>query len=250
MFHEFGGLRSPELKSLLAQNPLAVLPVGQIEEHGPHLPVDTDCVIASACARAAAERLGERAPVLLMEPIKYGYSGQTMTRWPGTMQVGMDTVRDYVYDVCASLADMGVRKIVIVDGHGHHAALLELVARRLADEKQVAPAILSPAGLAAEALKRSARGGPEGTCHAGEFETSLMLFLRPDSVDMAAAADEPLLQERRPPSGVFWSTWERQPTKSGIYGKPTLATAENGRAFFKAMVANAAEFMEKYYRAT
>lgn len=247
MLYEFGKLHSPELGKLVDEDPLAILPVGQIEEHGPHLPLSTDCLIAARWAWAVGERLGQMMPVLLMDTVTYGYSGKAMTRWPGTVRVGMDVVEDYVYDVCASLADMGLQKIAVLNGHGHHNALLELVARRLADEEGVAPAILNPAGLAARALQGIARGGTGGSCHAGEMETSLMLYLHPELVELSAAPDgDELSEELRPPSGVFWSTWARQKTESGIYGKPGVASAKTGRALFEALVAGAAEFLEKY----
>ena len=111
MWHEFGRLRSPQLGEIMQTKPLLILPVGQTEEHGQHLPVNTDAVIASRLAQAIAEKLGEKLPVILMESIAYGYSGQVMTQWPGVVRVEMDTIRDYVYDICASLVDMGARKI-------------------------------------------------------------------------------------------------------------------------------------------
>jgi len=249
MLYEFCRLHSPGLKGVFKKNPLTILPVGQMEEHGAHLPVDTDCVIASETARAISERSARGIPILLMNPIFYGYSGKIMAHWPGTIQIRMDTVRDYVYDVCASIIDMGVEKIAIINGHGHHRAILEIVARKLADEKDVGPVVLEPGVLARDALKKLARGGTGGSCHAGELETSLMLYLRPDSVDMSAAVDEnPVFQKLAPPPGVFWSTWQRQKTKSGIYGKPSAALAQSGKVLFKTIVAKAADFLQKYYR--
>ena len=248
MHYEFGKLRSPDLEEVLKKKPLAILPVGQVEVHGAHLPINTDCVIASKVAAAAAERLGERLSVLLMDPISYGYSGRIMTRWPGTMQVGMDTIRDYVYDVCASLADMGVEKIAIFSSHGQHMALFELVARKLADEKNVAPVVLMPIALVGETFERIAKGGKGSSCHSGEIETSLMLYLAPDSVDMAKADDNPVKDVGLPPSGVFWSTWQRQTTQSSVYGTPSAASAESGKVLFEAMVTEAVNFLDRYYR--
>ena len=247
MLYQFSHLRSPELKNLVKKNPLAILPVGQIEEHGSHLPIATDCVIAAEAARAIAGRLGKKIPVLLMETISYGYSGKIMTSWAGTMQVKMDTIRDYCYDVCASIADMGVKKIAVINGHGHHTAILELVARRLADEKNVAPAIITPWLLIGDVIAKASKAGPEGSCHAGEFETSLMLYLAGELVEMSKAANEPVSQRLKPPSGIFWSTWERQKTSSGIYGKPSVASAESGKVFFEAIVTRASNFLEEHY---
>ena len=247
MLYEYLTLRSPELQKIFRKKPLVILPVGQVEEHGPHLPVGTDCVIAAESARAIGERLAGKIPVLLMEPIFYGYSGKIMTRWGPTMQVGMDTMGDYCFEVCASLADMGAEKIAVINGHGHHNAILEIAARRLADEKNVAPAIVYPHTLAGEAIQKMGKGGPGGSCHGGEFETSLMLYLAGGSVDVSKATDEVVSESLKPPPGIFWSTWARQRTASGIYGKPSVASAESGKVFFEAIVAKASDFLEKYY---
>lgn len=247
MWHRFGTLRSPELGKIMQSKPLVILPVGQTEEHGSHLPVNTDAVIASRLAQAIAEELGETLSVLLLDPIAYGYSGKVMTKWPGLFRVEMDTIRDYVYDVCASLVDMGATKIAVINGHGHHTALLKLMARKLADEKGVSPIILYPNGLASEGIEQAARGGPGASCHAGEFETSLMLFLEPDLVDMSQAVDNPLTDTDLLPPGTFWSTWDRQKTENGIYGKPSVASAESGKIFFEAAAKRAVQCLEEYY---
>ena len=227
--------------------PLFILPVGQTEEHGSHLPLETDCVIASRIARAAAERLGQDLPAILMETISFGYSGNVMTRWPGLIRVNMDTVRDYIYDICASLVDMGANKIAVINGHGHHCALLELMARKLMDEKQVAPVILYPFGLASEALEQVGKGGTGASCHAGEFETSLMLVLDPESVEMSQAVDNPLQDADEFPPRTFWSTWDRQKTEDGIYGKPSVASADTGKILFDAAVNKAVQCLLQYH---
>ena len=212
MFYEFARLRSPIIGEVMKEKPLVILPVGQIEEHGPHLPVNCDCLIGEKVAEAVARRLGQDLSVLLMPPVSYGYSGKIMKHWPGTMQVSMDTVQRYVYEICASLADMGVDKLAIINSHGHHTALCEMVARKLADEKGVAPAVLMPLYLASEKVKSILKGGPGASCHAGEMETAVMLYLDPEGVDMSAAKDHPVADVGLPAKGVFWSTWERQDT--------------------------------------
>jgi creatinine amidohydrolase/Fe(II)-dependent formamide hydrolase-like protein len=75
-----------------------------------------------------------------------------------------------------------------------------------------------------------------------------MLHLAPELVDMSKALDEPVSQECSPPSGIFWSTWARQETVSGIYGRPSVASAENGKVFFQTLVEKVSEFLAKYYR--
>ncbi len=246
MVYEFGNLRSPEVDRVLRENPLVILPVGQTEEHGPHLPINTDCLIATAVASACATKLGAKMPVILMDLISYGYSGKIMTRWPGTMQIRMDTIRDYVYEVCASLADMGARKLAIFNNHGHHLALFELVARMIADEKGFGPTVLVPMNMASEELKSISKGGPGSSCHAGELETALLLHLKPELVELGKVKDNPVAAVGLPAAGVFWSTWERQPTKNGVYGTPRAASPETGKKAFEAIVKSAVGFLEHF----
>ncbi|MFH0963058.1 MAG: creatininase family protein [Planctomycetota bacterium] len=247
MLYEFSSLRYPDLADLLKYNPLALLPVAQIEEHGPHLPLSADCLITVHVSRAAAEALPNEIPVLLLDLVPYGYSATTMTRWPGTIRISMETFHNYVFELCASLVDMGVRKLAVMSGHGHHNALVELVARRLADEKGIAPVVLFPHALAPDKIRAIAKSGPAGSCHAGEFETSLLLHLAPHLVDLSRAVDNPL--RNFPPKGVFWSTWERERTDSGLYGAPCAASAQTGKLFFDAVVSEAAAFLASFYRA-
>ena len=250
MVYEFGNLRSTEVDRILREKPLVIVPTGQVEEHGPHLPLNTDCVIAERAAAECATRLGADRSVILMDLIPYGYSGKTMTRWPGTMQVRMDTVRDYLYDVCTSLVDMGVKKLAIFNNHGHHVALFELVVRMIADSRSVAPVVLVPLHLALGSgkLENVLKGGPGSSCHAGEIETSLMLYLAPKHVDLSKAKDNPLQDAGWPSKGAFWSTWERQPTKNGVYGTPTVARAETGKQIFEVIVESACDFLDRYHR--
>ena len=173
-----------------------------------------------------------------------GYSGKELTRWPGTIRVRTRVVADVVYDVVHSLTDMGFAKIIIVNGHGHHPAILEMVAREIADDTGVYIAVMDAAKLAAQAVQAHRRSAPGGCIHGGEFETSLMLHLgRP--VDMDLATDEDTFTFESPcfpkdgfagSKKAFWSTWGIQASKTGIYGTPSVATEEFGRVVFEAMV--------------
>ena len=129
----FGELTSPEIAEFVEKNALVLLPIGQTEEHGDHLPVDADTVIAERITEAAAQRLEDEIPVLVMRTVWAGYSGVELTKWPGTMRVRTRVIGDYVFDIIHSLAEMGFRKIATVNGHGHHPAILEMIAREIAD---------------------------------------------------------------------------------------------------------------------
>jgi creatinine amidohydrolase len=249
-------LRSPEVGECVARGALALLPVGQIEEHGPHLPVSTDLVIAERAATAAAQAVHPDPPVVILPSVWSGYSASVMQKWPGTIRVRTRVFADMTHDIVLSCLQMGFRKLVILNAHGHHPALLEVVAREIGDETGVGIAVVDVAKMAVDVMRRVRKSAPGGAIHGGEFETSLMLYFgAPVRIDLATAEDVFRYgSDNIPGDGfagskrAFWSTWSIQASKTGIYGDPTCATAETGKAIFESMVANIAGFLREYAR--
>ncbi len=251
----FEELTSPQLGEYIRLGALVLIPVGQTEEHGDHLPISTDTRIAESIAQAAAERLQADLPILLTRAIWAGYSGVELSHWPGTIRVRTRVLVDYVHDIILSLTEMGLEKIVTINGHGHHPALLETVAREIADETGVYIACVDVARMAAQAVTEGRQSLPGGCIHGGEFETSLMLHLGA-GVDMAKAHDTDTFRYHSrnfPGDGfsgskaAFWSTWGVQRSETGIYGDPTAANAEFGRRVFDAAVENLCDFLLEYH---
>ena len=251
----FGELTSPQIAEFVEKNALVLLPIGQTEEHGDHLPVDADTVIAESITQAAAQRLEDDIPVLVMRAIWAGYSGVELTKWPGTVRVRTRVIADYVFDIIHSLAEMGFRKIATVNGHGHHPGILEMVAREIADATGVYIACIEAAKMAAPAVIEHRESEPGGCIHGGEFETSLMLYLGA-CVDMDKAHDRDVFtyhSDHFPGDGfagskaAFWSTWGIRRSETGIYGDPTGATAEFGEKIFSTAVSNLCDFLREYY---
>lgn len=256
MSHFFGDLTSPELDALAKRHALVLFPVGQIEEHGRHLPVDTDAVIAERVATAVAQRLADETPVLVMPTIWTGYSAKAMVRWAGTIRLRTSVFVGLVSDVCRSLIEMGLDRIVIINAHGHHPPLLETAVREIADDCGVHMAIVNVWSMGEEAFSAVRKSRPGGAIHGGEFETSLMLYFGAP-VDMSKATDQDIMRyssEFVPADGfagskkVFWSTWGIQESTTGIYGDPTVASAETGRVVFEAIVVNTARFVLEFMR--
>lgn len=251
----FADQRSPQLQKAIEANTLIILPVGQVEEHGNHLPVSTDTAIVEGVAQRLAETLvAENLPTLVMPAIWSGYSTRDMVRWPGTMCIRPQVFMDLVYDVCGSLVEMGFRKIMLLSGHGHHTGTLRVVTRRIADAYDVYMALVSSASLAAERFSEIRKSGRGGSIHGGEYETSLMLYLG-EPVDMDQVTDEDIMRYHSDfiagdnfvgGQKVFWSTWGLQKSKTGIYGDPTVATAETGRQLVEAMVVNGVAFAREF----
>ena len=251
-------LASPEVGALVEQNALCLVPIGQVEEHGKHLPVGTDATIAERVVTAAAERLEPDLPTVTLPAIWTGYSGKELANWPGTIRVRTRVVADLVFDVVKSLIEMGFAKIILVNGHGHHPGILEMVAREIADETGVYIAVAEVAKLAAEAVQQHRKSAPGGCIHGGEFETSVMLHLG-EPVDMSKATDEDVFRFESEffakdgfagSKAAFWSTWGIQRSKTGIYGDPTVATKEFGEVVFEAMVGKLVAFAREFWRTT
>ncbi len=252
----FADLTSPQLGELAQQNALVLLPVGQVEEHGRHLPTGADLFIAEAVVERVADKLEGEIPTVVLPAIWAGYSGRELLRWPGTIRIGTRVIIDLVHDLLISLIESGFGKIVLVNAHGHHPALLQTAVREVADETDVYAAVLEVASLAREVFQRIRKSEPGGAIHGGEFETSVMLYLG-HNVDMSQATDEDHFRRGSaviPGDGFaggkpgFWSTWGIQRSRTGIYGSPTLASKETGEIVFRAMVERAVEFLREYYK--
>lgn len=249
MQKRFSQLRYPEIKAAAEAGAVLVLPLGQTEEHGPHLPINTDTLIAVRVCEEAIQRLAGTPPVWLMDEVCYGFSHQVMKEWPGTFVVPQDILAQTLKHVMISAVDMGFRKIVLVSIHGNHDGVARVAARCVADERGVGPGVLFPFAFLGDTMKNYGKAGPGGTCHACELETSLMLHLAPELVDMKAAVGTDRLTQISPYSSsqAFVSTWTLQKSRSGAYGDPTVATAELGRRLFDKMVTETAGFIRHYH---
>jgi len=245
----FSELRSPQVGEAAAAGAVPVLPLGQIEEHGPHLPINTDVFIARRVCEAAVRRLAGSPRSYVLDAIAYGYSQRAMKRWPGTFTVAQETVIETLKQVLISLAEMGFRKIVVVSTHGNHVGVARVAARMVADERGIGPGVFFPYAACSDILGEYGKAGAGGSCHAGEFETSVMLHMAPELVDLSAAGGEDRLSftSPYPSSQAFVSTWTLQESSSGAYGDPTAATTELGKRLFEKMVEETAGFIRYYH---
>jgi creatinine amidohydrolase len=217
-FLRLGELTSPAFAALQPKPPLLV-PVGIVEEHGPHLPLDADSIQAVATCEAVGERIGALVAPLLA----YGNCSSTRN-FPGSFSLRFDTLRDIARDILADAARHDIRTLAFVSGHagGAHMRALKLAAEEHVERHPHARVfVLSDYELLSDF---DAPGVPEWDGHAGAVETSRLLALRPDLVRGTAEAHrvefpEFLVEahpERRFPSGVM--------------GDPTRASAALGRA--------------------
>lgn len=245
-----------EIREVVKQQPVVVLPVGSVEDHGPHLPLDVDnFLIGSICEEAARRLDGE---MLLLPPVPYGFEEHHMD-FPGTIDISMEHMLHFVLDITRSVAHHGFKRILLADGHGSNMPILDLVARRTVLETDALCGAFIWPSLAKDEIERLRESErPGGMAHACELETSVYLFLDPARVQRDKAKKE----IGGPSSRFVWmdlmsgspvllmDRWSRF-SKSGVVGDPTLATPEKGEKIFEAVVAAFVEFVREfktYYR--
>ena len=198
---------------------LLLVPVGSTEQHGPHLPLDTDTAIAEAVSEQVADRLAEQAvSAWVAPPLSYGSSGEHQ-HFPGTVSIGTDVLRQVVVELVRS-ARTWVDRVVLVNAHGGNARALQAAVDQLVAEGHDVswlPCRTEDVDL-----------------HAGRTETSLMLHLRPDAVrtELAEPGDTRPLAEILP---AMISGGVVAVSPNGVLGDPTGAHPEEGRAILAAM---------------
>ena len=213
---------------LEGQHVLLLVPVGSMEQHGPHLPLGTDTMIAAAVAREAARQLGAStgpsgSRVLVAPPLGYGASGEH-EGFPGTVSIGHEALCLLLVEFARS-ACLWARSVVFVNGHGGNTpTVARAVAQLRAEGRPVA---------------WTSCATPDADAHAGHTETSILRHLAPWSVRvdlMAPGATEPVadLMPALTTDGV------RAVSPNGVLGDPTTSSAEDGKRLFADLVVRVA----------
>jgi creatinine amidohydrolase len=248
----FEELTSPEVASLDRDKTVLILPIGSVEQHGNHMPLGTDTLLAYSVSRAAAERAPGRVAVL--PPPWYGFSAHHM-RFPGSITLRAETLMAVAEDVVGSLVTHGFRRILIVNGHGGNGGVIDLLASKLG-HKHYAKALIAALTyftLAREAIAALRRSETGGMGHACEFETAMIQHVRPDLVrpDLAATTypdtgSRYLTTDLLGGSAVrtYLDFADLSPT--GTLGDPSLADPEIGARFFDAVVGELAAFIDDF----
>jgi creatinine amidohydrolase len=231
----------PEVSEAIEARRIVLQPMGAIEQHGPHLPVDTDNLIAAALCEAVGS--AHPSEYVVAPPVPYGFNDHNM-EFPGTVSIRPETLLAYLVDTGRSFATAGFRHIVFVNGHGSNGTIAELAARRITNETPARAAMTSSYALARTAVERDPglRSSPMGgVAHACEFETSLYLHLAPHLVRTELIADE--LPQGFPDcvehdwcgeGPLTFMTWYSQRTTSGTEGAPSHANGDKGKQLFSA----------------
>ncbi|MEM2961486.1 MAG: creatininase family protein [Candidatus Bathyarchaeia archaeon] len=243
-----------QLENLIRGRGVAILPIGSTEQHGPHLPVGTDHIIAWEVAKRVAERTGS----LLLPLIPIGFSEDHYPK-AGTLTLSAETLRRMIRDLAKSLSRNGVKHIVVISGHAGHLAQLNDICYELNVTGElgetlihnISPFTLIPIEAYAGILEE------EVLMHAEELETSLMLLLRPDLVDMKEAVKEiPDFIPKGLNTTAFMeglrilttSKFLGRDLKHGVCGDPTLASKEKGEKILELWINAITEAVENATR--
>jgi creatinine amidohydrolase len=238
--HRLEQMTWPDVADAVRRQRVLLQPLAAIEQHGPHLPVDTDNLIAGELCDA----VGRASPdeFVVAPVIPYGFNDHNM-EFPGTVSIRPSVLLEYLVDAGKSFATAGFTRILWVNGHGSNGTIAELAARRITNETPAASAMTSSYALARTVADRrpGLRTSPlGGVAHACEFETSLYLHLAPDLVKEDLIADEypqgfPDCVDHDWLGGgpLTFMTWYSQRTGSGTEGAPTHASREKGARLFE-----------------
>lgn len=242
---ELASITWREAKEAFEAAQLAIVPVGSLEQHGPHLTLDTDMAVARALAERLHSDLGSAA--VLCPPVSYGLSEHHMG-FPGTVTLRPDTFVAVFGDLVESLATWGLRRILVVNGHGGNIDALRIVSRNARRDHGVLLASVMWAQLAAAEIAERAKSPSYG--HACEIETSVAMHLVPDRVraELITAPEgrrsaDPLTDPPR--SLVDQAVWMGEWTDDGALGDPTLATPELGKELVEIIDERALSFARR-----
>ncbi len=239
-----GELTWPQARSRFGETDIVLLPVGAIEQHGPHLPLDIDGWDAEYLCREVATRCTDPKPLVLpLIPFGVSYHHDDFA---GTLSVGPDTLAQFVYEVGMAAAKHGVTKFVIINGHGGNAPALQLAAQKINRDARIFTCVDS-----GETSDREINAIAEtrNDVHAGEIETSTALATRPHLVD------ESLLESSVPKfssrylefssaSSVEWYEHTARISDSGVLGDPTKASRAKGERMWELMTGHLVRFIE------
>lgn len=219
-----------------------ILPVAATEDHGPHMPLDTDTLIGSSIAAGVAKAAPDE--VFVMPAIPYGFN-EHHKDFPGVIWIQPETLIAFVTDVTKSLAHHGFRRMLLLNSHGSNHPVLDLAARKTVIATEAICVSASYWNLASDRINRIRKSGTGGIAHACEMEAAIYMHLDPEHVYLDRAAAQVVhdpssrylnLDLASGGSRAMLMRWWSAQSPDGTMGDPTLAEPETGRQFLEAAV--------------
>lgn len=246
-----------ELAAARDRNALVLIPTGSIEQHGDHLPVETDMLLSAAVAELAATRIADTLPVVVAPVVPFGFAPHHLS-FAGTISVRLQTYMAMLGDVARSIIDAGFPRAIFVNGHGGNSAPLRALTGELITDGYAVGMVDYFAPSAADYAQMLAGALPR-TGHACEQETALVMSLTDEETrTRVAAAIEGLAPRTTQPwiapghpddpitdAGAGWAAIFHA-DDCGYYGDPGASTLENGRAMLDRTVGNLAAFLRAF----
>jgi creatinine amidohydrolase len=249
-------IKSPDFAALDKARCIAVLPVGAIEQHGPHLPLNVDATLVDGVVAATLPHLPASLPLLFLPTQAVGFSPEH-TAFAGTLTLKAETVIRLWTELAESVAASGVKKLVLLNSHGGQVGLLDVVARDLRARLGMLVYSVNWFNLPLADKKGASLSGLFSAeehrfgIHAGDIETSMMLALKPEQVDMKRAQNfHSTSRDRAEKFSILGDgrsaklAWQMQDYNLlGAAGNAAAATADKGRAVLEAAGRSLAELL-------
>lgn len=237
---KLGELNQSEAKKRISKNPIALLPIGATEVHGDHLPLSTDTILAERIAEKLADKLDN---AVILPSINYGQIW-SLRDFPGSITLSTDTLVRLIVDIGQAVWKDGIKRLAIINGHVGNNVAIKLAARQLYEECELKVYFFTYPGANKEIEKVCTSKRPHGSYfHACEIETSYMLYLAEEYVDMSkAVTNYPDFPEDFDTSNVPWS----EIMSTAVMGDAKAATVEKGRKIIDQVVDNMARILNAY----
>ncbi|HUY99991.1 MAG TPA: creatininase family protein [Thermomicrobiaceae bacterium] len=235
-----------ELLEALAHDPVVIVPVGSVEQHGPHCPMDVDISHTQALAVETARAIDD-FPVIVAPPVWIGLTHYNLGE-VGTITARVETYLALLSDICRSIWANGFRRIVLLNGHGGNRDIIRVVSVKLAEEDiWVLP--ITYWEMVPEVLREAAETDPGFIGHGGEWETSLQLYLRPTMIDRARMVADSEREPRLSDEVLRFTGFpeRRREREHGVHGNPLTASADKGERLFQAAKAVLVEVCRQYH---
>jgi len=247
----YGKMTWPEIKQAAKEERVAIVPIGTIEDHAMHLPVDTDNMIVEEVCHMAAQQIPDQ--VVVLPVVSYGINKHHFD-FPGAIDIPSFAFIEFLLGITNSLVKHNFKRIILINGHGSNKDHVSIAAKRTVWENEgvICVATTPMMLMGNEEIEKIRQSPPGGISHAGELETSMYLYKYPEYVNMSLARKEYGLQESEffgwdkcNGKVVFTDIWSKISEFGGV-GDPTLASAESGKAFFECATDNLVAFVKEF----